>query len=124
MAYKLINREYLDTVSEGDPAVVRDIVDIFREQSVEIYVGMNSLLQKKEYYELGLLAHKAKSSVAIMGIGELAAMLKKFELLTRESAGIESYQSHIERFRTDTDEALVELEDLIENMKAARNDHN
>ena len=37
---------------------------------------MKSLLAEKNYNSLGLLAHKAKSSVAIMGMNDLADMLK------------------------------------------------
>ena len=39
---------------------------------MEIYNEMKSLLAAKNYLHLGLLAHKAKSSVAIMGMKELA----------------------------------------------------
>ncbi len=53
---------------------------MFREQVVEIQNEMKDLLAKKDYYSLGLLAHKAKSSVVIMGMNDLGALLKTFEL--------------------------------------------
>lgn len=117
MAYKFINMEYLDSVSGGDPEVINEIIAIFRDQSIEIYNEMKTLLESKNYPSLGLLAHKAKSSVAIMGMEEMAVMLKTFELQARE--GIEShlYPQYIEKFRNDTREAVKELEDLISNRK-------
>jgi HPt (histidine-containing phosphotransfer) domain-containing protein len=115
MDYKFINMEYLDSVAGGDPGIINEIVTIFKEQSVEIYKEMESLLVVKDYSSLGLLAHKAKSSVAIMGMAEMAQMLKAFELQAKEAKEIHLYKSYIERFKEDTTEAVKELEDLIKN---------
>ena len=113
MDYKFINMEYLDSVSGGDPSIINELVVMFKEQSVEIYNEMLSLLAEKNYISLGLLAHKAKSSVAIMGMTELAQLLKTFELQTREQKEIHLYRSYIDRFKSDTDEAVRELENII-----------
>lgn len=113
MEYKFINIEYLDSVSGGDNGIISEIVDMFREQSAEIYNEMNSRLSSGDYTTLGLLAHKAKSSVAIMGMDELAAMLKTFELQAKEALEVSAYKGYIERFRSDTDAALSELDDLV-----------
>jgi HPt (histidine-containing phosphotransfer) domain-containing protein len=115
MDYKFINMEYLDSVSGGDPGIINEIVVIFKEQSVEIYNEMKSLLAAKNYTSLGLLAHKAKSSVAIMGMSKLAEMLKTFELQGKQGKETELYESYIERFLSDTQEAIRELDDLISN---------
>jgi HPt (histidine-containing phosphotransfer) domain-containing protein len=119
MDYKFIKPDILESVSEGDPAIVREIVDIFRSQAGEIYEEMKILLADKKYDLLGFLAHKAKSSVAIMGIDDLATILKTFEIHAR--AGIETgkYESYINKFKTDVDAALIELEDLIINMSSS-----
>ena len=76
---------------------------------------MNSLLAEKNYTSLGLLAHKAKSSVAIMGMNDLAQMLKTFELQAKEGKESQLYDSYLTRFKSDTEEAVKELEDLINN---------
>lgn len=113
MDYKYINPEYLENVSGGDVEMIREIVGMFREQSDEAYGQMLSLLGAGDYHNLGMLAHKVKSSVAIMGMNDLAAMLKKFELDAKEGKDSGSYKSYIERYREETVNALVELEDLI-----------
>ena len=76
---------------------------------------MKSLFSEKNYHSLGLLAHKAKSSVAIMGMNDLAEMLKTFELQAKEGKESELYESYITRFKTETDAAVTELEDLVNN---------
>jgi hypothetical protein len=42
-------------------------------------------------------------------------MLKAFELQAREGKESQLYESYILRFKTETDAAVVELEDLIRN---------
>lgn len=115
MDYKFINTEYLDSVSGGDSEIVLEIVNMFREQVSEINNEMNSLLAEKKYQLLGMLAHKAKSSVAIMGMNDLASMLKTFELQAKEGKESELYGSYITRFFNETKIALTELDDLVNN---------
>ena len=115
MNYKFINIEYLDSVSGGDTGIIEEISIMFRDQAVEIYNDMMSSLSFKNYHTLGLLAHKAKSSVAIMGMNDLVNMLKKFELLAKEGKESELYDSFITKFKLDTEAAVSELEDLVRN---------
>jgi len=115
MDYKYINIEYLESVSGGDNSIIIEIVALFREQAEEFYKEMTSRLAAKDYHSLSLLAHKAKSSVAIMGMNDLAVMLKTFELQAREEIETDKYESYIARFKDDTDNALKELDNLINN---------
>jgi hypothetical protein len=115
MDYKFIKTEYLDSVSGGDLDILCEIVNLFKEQSVEIYNDMKNHFSCRNYKLLGLLAHKAKSSVLIMGMNDLAQMLKIFEHQAREEKESEFYESYINRFKTETEAAIIELEDLVNN---------
>ncbi len=116
MNYKFISTEYLDSVSGGDPEIIREIVDLFRDQIIEMHNEMRSLLKEKNYHSLGMLAHKAKSSVSIMGMKDLADMLKNFELEAKEGKYPDRYKTYIERFFKETKIAVTELDDLVKNM--------
>lgn len=113
---KYINLEYLENISGGSKSLVKEMVEIFLEQVPEFTKEMKELLAKKDYQSLGLLAHKAKSSVAIMGMNELAEDLKDFEHLTKEMKDVERYPSYIERFERSCYEAILELNEIIENL--------
>ncbi len=112
MEYKFIKTDYLDMVAGGDAGLIKELVDIFSSQVGEFHQEMVSLLVQKNYTELGLLAHKAKSSVAIMGMDELAEMLKTFELKARAGEDPELYPDFISKFENDTKCALAELNTL------------
>ena len=113
MDYKFIKTEYIESVSGGDPEIISELVSLFKEQAVEISEEMKALLEAKSYKLLGLLAHKAKSSVSIMGMDDLAVMLKTFELQARDEKESQLYESYIIRFSTETLGAINELEDLV-----------
>jgi len=113
MDYRFIKTDYLDMVTGGDEGLTKELVEMFREQVAEMYDEMKTHLENKNYRALGDLAHKAKSSVAIMGMDSLAEMLKSFELNARDEKDPELYDSYVSRFVSDTKNALTELDDLI-----------
>lgn len=116
MKYSFIKTDYLQMVSGGSREVVLELLEIFRNQASEFYLEMKSLNQAGRFNELGLLAHKAKSSVAIMGMEPLASRLKEMELSTREANHNHDYSETIETFRTETTGAIKELEHYSENI--------
>jgi HPt (histidine-containing phosphotransfer) domain-containing protein len=114
--FKFINPGYLETVTGGDKDIIQELVDMFRQQTFEVTNEMKSLLANKEYFTLGLLAHKAKSSVAIIGMAELAAMLKTFELDAKAGKDTGMYATYIARFESETRSAIEELEKYVSNL--------
>jgi HPt (histidine-containing phosphotransfer) domain-containing protein len=116
MDYKYINTEYLESVAGGDKGIMIELIGLFKEQVNETVNEMDSLLKKGDYYSLGLLSHKAKSSVAIMGMEDLAAMLKTFELQAKSGEDTDKYEMYITRFKEETANAIAELEILLENL--------
>lgn len=113
MSFRYIKTEYLEMVTGSDAGLIKELVCIFREQVDEFNSEMKKLYNEKNYAALGELAHKAKSSVAIMGMDDLAAMLKTFELDAKDGKDIRLYESYIERFENETRGALAELDTLV-----------
>ena len=104
---------YLKTMSGGDSIFIREMVDLFREQIVEYKVLMPELLLKKDYVSLSKLAHKAKSSVAVMGMIQVADELKELELLAHKGEEAERYESLVSSFLEQSQLALEELDNSI-----------
>lgn len=111
-----VNVTYLEEVCGGSKEVIREMVDIFLEQIPEFYSEMKTLLDNKQYYDLGLLAHKAKSSVAIMGMDKLALRLKELELIAKAGDKTVKYNIYVEEFYSETEKAVEELNSYINNM--------
>jgi HPt (histidine-containing phosphotransfer) domain-containing protein len=116
MDYEYIKTEYLEMVAGGDSDLLKELVTMFRDQVAQFNHEMKAHFEEKNYKALGNLAHKAKSSVAIMGMDSLANMLKTFELQAAEEKNIDMYELYIKRFDNDTKYALDELDSLIKNI--------
>jgi HPt (histidine-containing phosphotransfer) domain-containing protein len=116
MDYEYIKTEYLEMVAGGDSDLLKELISMFRDQVAEFSHEMKVLFREKNYRALGNLAHKAKSTVAIMGMDSLANMLKTFELKAMEEKNSNIYESYIQRFENDTKCALDELDSLIKNL--------
>jgi HPt (histidine-containing phosphotransfer) domain-containing protein len=116
MEYKFIKTDYLEMVAGGDTELLKELVGMFRDQVTGFNSEMNELYKEGNYHALGCLAHKAKSSVAIMGMESLSNMLMKFESEALEGKNKEIYESYISRFENDTRSALSELDVLVKNL--------
>jgi len=105
----IINLDYLRTLSGGDAKFIREMVAIFKEQIAEYAEEMPKLLERADYDNLSKLAHKAKSSVAIMGMTGEADSLAELELLAREGKDSDLYVEYVNRFVATCQVALKEL---------------
>jgi HPt (histidine-containing phosphotransfer) domain-containing protein len=110
MEYKAFNPDYLKSITGGDTATMEEIVAIFRNQIPEFVSEMNALLNSGNYYELGLLAHKAKGSVTVMGMDNTAVMLKEFEMKAKAGEQKEKYADFISKFEEDAATVLAEID--------------
>ena len=100
-------------MSGGDPKFIREMIDLFREQIAEYKNIMPELLENKDYDGLSKIAHKAKSSVAIMGMTEVADMLKELEILTHDRIEVERYRPLVTYFLEQSELAITELDNSL-----------
>jgi HPt (histidine-containing phosphotransfer) domain-containing protein len=102
--------EYLKTMSGGDSKFILEMIGLFREQIDEYRELMPALLRNKEYNDLAKLAHKAKSSVAVMGMSHVADLLKELEILASEEKKVERYENMVDEFLEQSQLAIKELD--------------
>lgn len=107
MAY--INLNYLESMSGGDPEIVEEMKDIFIAQVPEFIENLRKYLEEGNYIELGREAHKAKSSVMIMGMEELGKDLKSLQLATIAGTDQDSYAHYVKKFEEQCLGAIEEL---------------
>jgi HPt (histidine-containing phosphotransfer) domain-containing protein len=108
MAYT--NLKYLKTMTGGNKEIIRQMIDLFSLQVPDFISNMNKYYDSQQYIALGKEAHKAKSSLQIMGMNELEIEMKNFQKKTIESADIESYPTYIRLFETQCMAAIKELQ--------------
>jgi HPt (histidine-containing phosphotransfer) domain-containing protein len=103
---------YLKTMSGGDDLFIEEMIGLFREQIEEYKTQMPELLRNRQYNDLSKLAHKARSSVAVMGMNNVADLLRELEILAIEEKEVERYDGMISEFLEQSRLALEELDTL------------
>jgi HPt (histidine-containing phosphotransfer) domain-containing protein len=103
---------YLNNMAGGAPEIIKEMITIFLDQANEYIQDMPKLLEEKNYMALGKLAHKAKSSVSIMGMNDLATELKSLELLTKEEKDVETYPNYVKNFIAVCSQGMQELKEI------------
>jgi HPt (histidine-containing phosphotransfer) domain-containing protein len=115
--FKHINLDYLNEMSDGSDDLVRDLINIFIKQVPVFTEQLDSYYQSGDYYSLGKLAHKIKSSVAMMGINELKTDMKTLEHFAKEGKNAEKYPVLISKFKVISKESIVELNNILIKLK-------
>ena len=111
------NLEYLRSVTGGDSVSIREIIELFIEQVPEFINNLKKHLEEKDYIALGKEAHKAKSSVMILGMNDLGHDLKSLQLATQNGTREEMYAGQVERFEKECYLAVEELKKEILKLK-------
>jgi HPt (histidine-containing phosphotransfer) domain-containing protein len=111
MAYTDLS--YLKEITGGENSIVIEMVEMFIEQVDEFKENLSTHLGNKNWIELGKEAHKAKSSVLIVGMEDLGKNLKKLQLLTEENKEIEKYPEYVDMFNKQCDAAVLELKEEL-----------
>lgn len=114
MAYTDLS--YLKEITGGESSIVVEMIEMFVGQVEEFKTNLNQHLKDENWVELGKEAHKAKSSVLIVGMEELGKNLKKLQLLTEEEKEIDTYADYVEMFEEQCDAAVEELKGELENL--------
>jgi len=107
-----IDLSYLDSMTGGDKQLMKEMIDIFKEQVPEFVTEMKNFLVTKDYKGLAAIAHKAKSSISIFGLTQLIADLKEFEINVANSEKTETYNDFISNFETTCNQAIIQLDNM------------
>ncbi len=109
-----IDFSYLNSLTEGDSELIQDLVDVFKIQVPEYLLNLKKTIDEENTEMLERIVHKAKSSVQVFGLEELAKKLNEIEIDISESNGTfkESYTSILPYFEKETQQALKDLEEL------------
>lgn len=103
------NLDYLKNITDNDSTSMREIIELFIEQVPQSIDNMHKYLGEKRYVELAKEAHKAKSSVEIVGMSDLGQALKTLQQSILDQKDQQTYYPIIWRFEKECLEAIEEL---------------
>ncbi len=107
-----IDLTYLESVTDGNKDLMKELIDIFKMQVPEYLDDFKAAYDAKDMRAVGKIAHKAKSSVAIMGMASLVNQLRELEQLGTDNVFKPECQVYIDNFKLSCTEAIEQLDKL------------
>jgi hypothetical protein len=112
---KHINLDYLNSSSK-DSGFAKKMIELFLETMPPVMTDMNIAVIEKNLENLGKLAHRAKSSVLIVGLENLSGMFREIESEAKVGNSEKNYAESVSECQRIFDEAVVELQDALKSM--------
>lgn len=110
---KLTDLSYLREMAEGDVASIKEMIAIYFDQVPEYERDMHAYLETGDWTALAKVAHKAKSTAAIVGMTSLQQELDDFEHLARQGVGADTYAEKVEYFIRLLRQGEAELREVL-----------
>jgi HPt (histidine-containing phosphotransfer) domain-containing protein len=106
-----IDMQYLNQVSPVKE-FQKKIFSLFRDEVRNYETAMIDALEQKRYTELADLAHKAKSSVSILGMKQQAEKMKQLQTDIMENRKPDSWREIVLQFIEDCRFAVLEIDEI------------
>lgn len=91
------NLDYLQQVFQGNDAMVRRILDSFEEQVPAYFEEMDRRWRDGRWRDIHPLAHKAKSSIGMLGMTALLEHVVHIEQVSRTASHPQDIQSRLDQ---------------------------
>lgn len=110
----LYDLSYLNQVFQGNREMINNIISLFLQQVPEYIREMEECVRKNEPLSLHPLAHKAKSSISMLGIKEMETDILAIELNSKNLRNLEELPGLVHRVRGTCDMVYTQLKEQLQ----------
>jgi HPt (histidine-containing phosphotransfer) domain-containing protein len=104
---------YLNQVFQGNREMVNNIINLFLQQVPEYVHQMEECIRKNEPMSLHPLAHKAKSSIAMLGIKDMEDDIIQIEQDSKHLRNLDALPRLVARVRDNCQIVYQQLQDAM-----------
>lgn len=115
---RLFDLSYLNQIFQGNQEMIRNIIGLFLQQVPQYIQEMEECLHRNDLAGLHPLAHKAKSSISMLGLRTMEEMVLRIERSSKEHRNIEQLPELVAQVRTECELANRQLSALLQNSAA------
>lgn len=116
--YAIINPDHLYSLSRGNNAFIKDIVQLFLDQNPLELSEIEKAIDQQNYASISSIAHKMKTSVGFIGIEQLLAPLNKLEKLAISQGNTNDINSLFSEVKITCQKAIGELAVFLKEIEA------
>ncbi len=104
---------YLNQVFQGNKQMINNIISMFIKQVPEYIHEMEECVVRAELDSLHPLAHKAKSSIAMLGLKNMEEIILKIEHNSRNSHDMEALPMLVKKASMEVSQVTAKLEEVL-----------
>ncbi len=105
---------YLNQVFQGNREMINNIINLFIQQVPDYIHEMEECVRKNEPLSLHPLAHKAKSSVSMLGIKDMETDILQIEQDSKHLRNLDRLPSLVENVKRNYQAVFVQLKEALE----------
>ncbi len=104
---------YLNQVFQGNQVMIKQIVSMFVKQVPQYIEEMEECVLRMELNHLHPLAHKAKSSISMLGLKDMEELILKIEHKSKNNLDMKDLPNLVKQVSTECSEIKSQLEKLL-----------
>lgn len=116
--HRLFDLSYLNQVFQGNQDMIRQIIQLFLQQVPQYITEMERCVERNALHDLHPLAHKAKSSVSMLGLKAMEERILQIERFSKEHLNMEELPGLVGQVRQQCEQANHELSAVLQNNAA------
>lgn len=104
---------YLNQVFQGNREMINNIIQLFLQQVPDYIKEMEECVRKNEMLSLHPLAHKAKSSISMLGIRELESDIVQIEQDSKHLRNLDGLPELVHRVKENSQKVYIQLREEL-----------
>ena len=108
-AEKLFDLSYLNQIFQGNKEMISHIISLFLDQVPGYIDEMQACIDRDDLRALHLLAHKAKSSIAMLGIKTMESKIHQIEFDSKHQQNMSELPQLVQQISSECDTVLDQL---------------
>ncbi len=111
--YENVDISFLQNLTGGSAGTTLEILNLFKTEVPKYLADLRKGIEEKNLENIAYVAHKAKSSFALMGIIAVVTILKNLEIDAKSATNVEKFSSMVFSVEDIYNKAIVELERYV-----------
>jgi HPt (histidine-containing phosphotransfer) domain-containing protein len=116
---QLFDLSYLNQIFQGNEDMINDIIKLFLDQVPEYIGEMVDCVERNDLLRLHPLAHKAKSSIAMLGLKNMEINILQIEQDSKYNRNLEDLPNLVNQVKDECDIVYDQLRGLLRTTNAA-----
>lgn len=109
----LFDLSYLNQIFQGNSAMINSIIELFLQQVPEYIGEMEDSVNIKNFQALHPLAHKAKSSIAMLGLKSMEKIVLEIEYKSKHQINMEQLPGLVDDLREQSNLVYGQLQTAL-----------